>query len=237
VKSLLSILVLFAAVVLVLTSCRRMNEQQDTLPVLQELKAPQTSTDTSSIPVPPTDTAVITHRVSVVTSMGTFVIGLYGNDAPLTVKNFVSLVKKKYYDGQLIHRVGRNYVVQMGDPLTRDATLRNAWGRGGTTATGDSLLVELYPETPSARAGYHEGVVAMARRIDNPKSGTSQFFVCLQKAKLLKHEFTIFGRIVEGMDVVQRVSNVTVEPGPLDEFDGIPVDPIEIRKVIQLPLH
>jgi len=216
-------------------SCRRMAEESN-VPVLEEMVPPPASaTDTSMAEsMPLTDTAVVTQRVKVVTSMGTFVIGLYGLDAPLTVKNFVGLVKKKFYDGILVHRVSRDYLVQMGDPFTKDPSLRSAWGRGGTTATGEPLPAELDATTPSAMAGYDVGVVAMARRIDNDQSGSSQFFICLEKAKVVKHDFTIFGKIIDGIDVVMRMNEVAVEPSPLDDNDGIPVSPIEIRKVTLL---
>ncbi len=226
-------LVLFT---LVTSSCRRMAEESNT-PVLQEMAPPSTSSIDTLLDesMPPTDTAVVTQRVKVATSMGTFVIGLYGADAPITVKNFVGLVKKKFYDGMLVHRVSRDYLVQMGDPFTKDPSLRNAWGRGGATATGDALPVEIDATTPSARAGYDVGVVAMARRLDDDKSGTSQFFICLEKAKVVKHDFTIFGKVIDGMDVVMRMNGVAVEPSPLDDNDGIPVTPIEIRRVTLLP--
>lgn len=203
------------------------------MPVLEEMTPPPAvAADTTPVEsVPLTDTAEVTHKVKVVTSMGTFVIGLYGKDAPLTVKNFVGLVKKKFYDGMLVHRVARDYLVQMGDPFTKDPSLRNAWGRGGATASGEPLPVELDSATPSARAGYDVGVVAMARRLDDEKSGTSQFFICLEKAKVVKHDFTIFGKVIDGMDVIRRMNAVAVEPSPLDDNDGIPVTPIEIRRV------
>jgi undecaprenyl-diphosphatase len=77
------------------------------------------------------DSIVITQQVLVQTSLGRIRIGLYGKDAPLTVQNFLDLVKRRYYDGVLFHRVAKGFVIQTGDPTTRDASARRSWGRDG----------------------------------------------------------------------------------------------------------
>ncbi len=179
------------------------------------------------------DSAEITNYADVITSMGTFRIGLYGNDAPQTVENFMKLVKKKYYNHTLIHRVVKDFVIQMGDPTTRDPRMRAEWGRGGHTANGKPLPEELDSLLPSAKLGYHPGAVAMARRAE-PGSGTSQFFICLDKAKNLPYQYTIFGRIVKGLDVVRKISEVEVEPGSFGELDPIPDKPIRIKIIRQV---
>lgn len=226
------ILVMLAAGAVLLTAC---GETRNDLPaerskVLQDIEAPSTSVRDSQPANGTTDTAAITHTVTVSTSKGTFTLALYGADAPKTVANFVGLVKKKFYDGVLVHRVARDFIIQAGDPKTRDASARAVWGTGGQTADGKPLVEELDPATPSSRSGYQPGVLAMARK-QTPASGTSQFFICLDKANVLPHQYTIFGRVIDGMDVVRTIGAVEVEPGPLGETDGVPKENIVIRQV------
>lgn len=183
--------------------------------------------------VPPVDSlgsAVATDTVEIMTSKGAIVIELYGEDAPKTVANFLGLAEKKFYDGTLVHRVARDFVVQMGDPSTRDRKARNEWGRGGETATGEPLADELNDSLPSARRGYRPGIVAMARK-STPNSGTSQFFICLEKASALPYQYTIFGSVIDGMETVTKIGKVDVEPGPLGDTDGIPKTAIVVRSI------
>lgn len=177
-----------------------------------------------------TDTASITHFATIRTSKGTIVLGLYGDDAPKTVANFVALARSKYYDGVLIHRVSKGFIVQAGDPTTRSSQNRQEWGKGGTTADGKPLPEELDPALPSARIGYAKGVVAMARK-QASGTGTSQFFICLEKAVQLPYQYTIFGRVLEGIEFVDDIASVDIEPGPLGETDGVPKQPIVISSV------
>lgn len=174
--------------------------------------------------------AVATDTVVLSTNKGAVTIELYGQDAPKTVANFLALVDRKYYDGIAVHRVAKNFVVQMGDPITRDRKLRAEWGRGGSTATGEPLADELNDSLPSARRGYKPGVVAMARKAA-PNTGTSQFFICLEKAAALPYQYTIFGSVIDGLDVVSKIGNVEVEPGPLGDSDGIPKSAIAVTSI------
>ena len=186
-----------------------------------------------TLSVPPIDSlssAVATDTVEIITSKGAIVIELYGQDAPKTVENFLALVSRKYYDGQRVHRVARDFVIQMGDPATRDLKSRQEWGRGGATASGEPLADELNDSLPTARRGYRPGTVAMARK-PAPNSGTSQFFICLEKAAALPYQYTIFGNVIAGMDIASRIGSVEVEPGPLGDADGVPKAPITVRSI------
>lgn len=196
----------------------------------------------ATVAVPPeaspaiTDTAVITHIVTLRTSKGIIRIGLFGIDAPKTVANFVALAKRRTYNGVLFHRVARGFVVQTGDPLTKDASLRADWGKGGVTADGKPLVDELDPAAPSARVGYQKGVVAMATvlargRKSATNSATSQFFICLDRAASLPYQYTIFGRVIDGLDVVEAIAKAEVEPGPLGDTDGAPKKPIVLKDI------
>lgn len=177
------------------------------------------------------DTSVITHDVLVLTTMGEIVLGLYGFDAPLTVQNFTELIRRKVYNGTHIHRLSRDYVIQMGDPNSKDLSARDDWGQGGYTASGRPLPEELDSSTASAHRGYEPGVVAMARKQSIPESGTSQFFICLDKATVLPYKFTIFGRVLSGAEVIQAINALELQPGLLGAEDGMPVTPVQIISV------
>jgi undecaprenyl-diphosphatase len=214
--------------VLLFTACTPQQSEQGAID-LKEMTPPSTTprtlTDTTdSVAV------VITDTVRVVTSKGAFTIGLYGEDAPKAVANFLALVEAKKYNGILVHRVVQDYLIQMGDPTTKDPQLRSEWGKGGQTADGKVLSDELDPLLPSAQRGYSKGVVAMARK-QSPNSATSQFFICLEKAATLPYQYTIFGTVLDGMKVVEAIGRMEVEPGPLGETDGIPRSTITIKSI------
>ncbi len=146
------------------------------------------------------------------TSMGTFRIELYRKDAPKTVENFVKLAEKKYFDGMRVHRVVKGFVIQTGDPNSRDPAKAGLWGTGGESIYGGEFEDELDPRTPSAKEGYKRGVVAMANR--GPNTNTSQFFVCLRDVNL-PLQYSIFGKVVKGWDVVEKIGQVEIV-GPND---------------------
>jgi len=146
------------------------------------------------------------------------VISLKGDDAPQTVENFRKLIHKKFYDGLRFHRAIPNALVQTGDPRTR-------WWRGdlvGTGGPGYTLPAEI--KLPSV-----QGAVAMAR-LDgtiNPTkaSNGSQFFVCLDALPKLNGEYTIFGQVIEGMEVLQAIGKL-----PTDSND-FPIDNVVIQSM------
>ena len=175
------------------------------------------------------DSIEITDKVLIQTSMGDILIGLYGKDAPKTVENFIGLVKKRYYNGILIHRVAKNFLIQTGDRNTRYRNKKDEWGKGGESYFGEPFEDELYPETLSYRIGYQPGTVAMANR--GPNTNTSQLFICLEEAHDLEKRWTIFGRVLEGMDVVRKINNVEIIPGPFEPNDGMPVKPVKIIRM------
>lgn len=168
----------------------------------------------------------ITHKVQFNTSMGKFVIGLYGKDAPKTVENFLGLVKKRFYNGILIHRVAKRFLIQMGDNLTKSKRKKAEWGTGGESFFGKEFEDELYNNTPSYQLGYIKGMVAMANK--GPNTNKSQFFICLDEAKYLDQKWTIFGKVIQGMDVVEKISKVEIEESKWGNDDGIPKKPIRI---------
>jgi cyclophilin family peptidyl-prolyl cis-trans isomerase len=155
------------------------------------------------------------HAV-VTTSLGTFEAELYQADAPKTVENFVGLAKKKFYNGVRFHRVIKGFVIQGGDDKTKDVAKRAQWGSGGQSIWGKEFADELNSATPSFKAGYQHGVLAMANR--GPNTNTSQFFVCLEHAGL-PHQYTIFGKVIKGLDVVDKIGATPTGQGDVPKSD------------------
>lgn len=143
------------------------------------------------------------------TSMGTMEIELYGKDAPKAVENFVTLANQGFYKNILFHRVVPGFVIQAGDPKTKDASLVSDWGTGGNSIYPGILFPdELNPQTPSYKLGYREGCLAMAN--SGPNTNTSQFFIVLDDnvKERLPHNYTIFGFVRSGMDVAHKIEGV-----------------------------
>lgn len=149
---------------------------------------------------------------------GDIKVELYDNDAPKTVENFLRLSASGYYDCLTFHRIAKNFVIQGGDPT--------GTGSGGESAFGGEFADELDPNTPSAKAGYKKGVLAMANR--GPNTNTSQFFIMLADNDL-PHNYTIFGKVISDLDVVDKIgqSPITPQMGPTD---GTPITKITITK-------
>jgi cyclophilin family peptidyl-prolyl cis-trans isomerase len=168
-----------------------------------------------SQPVPETSpiaqAANFSHRVTIETNYGTIVFETYDGDAPRTVGNFVTLAEKGFYDNLTFHRVIPGFMIQGGDP------------RGdGTGGPGYQFADELSPDTDSARAGYKRGVVAMANA--GPDTNGSQFFI-MQTDYPLPHQYTIFGKVISGIETVDAIANVE-----RDQNDR-PLAPVSMKKV------
>lgn len=155
------------------------------------------------------------------TSMGTIEVEFYRNDAPKTVENFVKLAEKKYFDGIIFHRVSKGFVIQGGDPT--------GTGSGGKSIYGKEFEDELNPNAPSYKEGYKKGVLAMANR--GPNTNTSQFFIMLKDNMGLPKNYTIFGKVVKGMDVVDAIGKVDIIPGQMGPTDGRPKVDVLIKKI------
>lgn len=175
------------------------------------------------------DTAVVTHRAVIATNKGTFIVDLFGEDAPRTVENFTKLAKSGFYNHILFHRVARDFIIQAGDPNTKSNSKRKIWGNSGKSIFGDTFEDELNPTKPSYRRGYQRGTFAMANRGTN--TNTSQFFICLRDEPELPKNYTIFGRISDGMNVVSAIGGVAVQPLVSDN-DGVPIKPVMIKSIV-----
>jgi len=175
------------------------------------------------------DSIKITDYALLKTSFGEIKIALYGNYAPMTVKNFIGLARSGYYNGTLIHRIAKNFLIQMGDGTTRFPSKKNEWGKGGKSIYGGYFPDEINPNHLVYKIGYIYGTVAMAN--SGPNKNLSQFFICLDEAQYLEKKYTIFGKVIEGMDVVEKISEQEIIPYKFDSLDGTPKKPIKLLKV------
>lgn len=131
------------------------------------------------------------------TSKGDIEVELYPDMAPVTVASFLNLIKAKFYDGIIVHRVEPGFVIQAGDPKTKEKGLEAEWGTGGPGYT--------IPDEFSQTFSYdQEGLLAMAKT-QAPNSGGSQFFITLGPAEFLNAQYTPFGKVTKGMDVVKKI--------------------------------
>lgn len=162
--------------------------------------------------------------VTIETTKGNIVVELYESDVPKTVANFVGLAREGYFNGVLVHRISKGFVIQTGDS--------SGTGRGGRSIYGGTFADELNPEAPSYKAGYLRGTVAMANR--GPNTNTSQFFIVLADAPWLPKNYTIFGRVSQGMEVVDSIAAVPITPD-MGPTDGKPIDDVKMTKVTVQP--
>ena len=139
-------------------------------------------------------------NVIIKTNFGSIKFGLLPELAPETVRNFVTLAKNGIYDGTLFHRVIPGFMIQGGDPNTKDPNKKSQWGMGGP---GHSIKAEF-----SSRS-HLEGIVSMARATD-PDSAGSQFFIVTSdnNTESLDRQYTVFGKVTEGMDVAHKIENL-----------------------------
>ena len=135
------------------------------------------------------------------TSQGDVTIRFFLDKAPGHVKNFVDLAARGFYDGTLFHRVIPDFMIQGGDPFTKDPGKSALYGTGGNTdKAGKALNVKAEFNDVS----HKRGVLSMARASD-PDSASSQFFVVVKDSPFLDRQYTVFGEVVKGMDVVDRI--------------------------------
>jgi cyclophilin family peptidyl-prolyl cis-trans isomerase len=138
--------------------------------------------------------------IVVETTKGAFAFETYPIDAPKTVAHVVQLVRQGFYDGQRFHRALPGFVVQWGDPRSRDMSKEGDWGRGDAASSGTPVGV---PEIGKKRL-HTKGAVAMAHPGD-PSKADSQIYVTLADRPDLDGRYTVFGHIIAGADVPARI--------------------------------
>ncbi|MEI7733126.1 MAG: peptidylprolyl isomerase [Verrucomicrobiota bacterium] len=179
-------LILVTGLALTLVSGVRGEDKKETTPT-EPKKA-------DNKPVNVTEVAVIK------TSMGEMVLEFWPDVAPKTVENFKTLAKKGFYDGTCFHRIIKGFMVQGGDPLTKDASKEARWGTGDP---GYKLKAEFNSRS------HQRGVISMARSQD-PDSAGCQFFICHGDASFLDRQYTAFGKLIKGDDVLEKLATVPV---------------------------
>ncbi len=156
--------------------------------------------------------------VVIETKFGNIVIELFDDVAPKHSENFKKLAREGFYNGTTFHRVIPDFVIQGGDPLSKDKDRDND-GRGGP---GYTLPAEI-------KMPHKKGFVGAARLPDNinpeKRSNGSQFYICLKDLPHLDGNYTVFGKVIEGMDVVEKIAHV-----PRDKRDN-PLEKVEMKKV------
>ena len=158
-------------------------------------------------------------RVKISTSVGDIVVELFENEAPNTVANFVSLVEKKFYDGTPFHRVIAGFMAQGGDPT-------------GTGGGGPGFTIACEVDAPGARKHFR-GTLSMAHA--GPDTGGSQFFLTFRPTEHLDGKHTVFGRVIEGFDVLPKIMRTTDEQGRT--VAGVPPDRIVKAEVLRKRDH
>lgn len=155
--------------------------------------------------------------VTLTTSKGNIKLELWKNLAPSTVENFISLAQNGFYDGTRFHRVIEGFMVQGGDPLSRDMEQINRWGTGGP---GYQFEDEIHSENHNLI-----GTISMANA--GPNTNGSQFFINVADNSFLDTKHTVFGKVVEGYDIVETISMVDTIPG-IDR----PIEDVVIQSII-----
>lgn len=141
------------------------------------------------------------------TTKGDITVEFWSDVAPETVKNFQKLAREGFYDGTCFHRIVKGFMIQGGDPLTKDETQKDMWGTGGP---GYMIKAEFNTKHHS------RGVLSMARS-SNPDSAGSQFFICLDDAGFLDGQYTAFGQVIAGEDVLMAIGNTPTQYGSSSE--------------------
>jgi len=134
------------------------------------------------------------------TSAGEMVVEFWPDVAPKTVANFKKLAQEGFYDGTAFHRIIKGFMIQGGDPNTKDLSNESRYGTGGP---GYKIAAE-FNDRPHVR-----GVISMARSQD-PNSAGSQFFICLGTASSLDRQYTAFGELIKGLDVLDAIGATPV---------------------------
>ena len=134
------------------------------------------------------------------TNEGEMVVQFWTDAAPNTIENFKKLARSGFYDGTIFHRIVKGFMIQGGDPNSKDPGKENRYGEGGP---GYKIKAEFNDHS------HQRGVISMAREPD-PDSAGSQFFICLAPVQRLDGEYATFGKLIKGDDVLQKIGDTPV---------------------------
>jgi peptidyl-prolyl cis-trans isomerase B (cyclophilin B) len=167
------------------------------------------------------------NEVAVIkTSEGEMVVHFWSDAAPNTIENFKKLARAGFYDGTIFHRIIKGFMIQGGDPSSKDAAKENHYGEGGP---GYQIKAEFNQHK------HERGVISMARGPD-PDSAGSQFFICLAPVPRLDGKYTTFGKLIKGDDVLEKVGNTPVTKNIMGEMSK-PTKRVVITKIEIAPAN
>jgi cyclophilin family peptidyl-prolyl cis-trans isomerase len=157
----------------------------------------------------------IMHTATITTNLGSMTIQLSPETAPKTVANFEKLANEGFYNGVRFHRVIKDFMIQAGDPNSKDTSKKSIWGTGGPGYKFDDEL--------TSKETYPQGTLAMANA--GPNTNGSQFFIVTANPAPLPPSYTVFGKVIKGMDVALKIENVKTETADR------PIDDVVIEKI------
>ncbi len=218
-KTIFQILALFIVIMVIIVSTRKdtateeMSVQEDvSANVVSSLENNQITEETNTM-----EQETIT--VTMITSQGNIEIELWKDKAPKTVENFITLAQNGFYDGTRFHRVIEGFMIQGGDPLSKDTAQMARWGTGGP---GYQFADEIHAENKNIA-----GTISMANA--GPNTNGSQFFINVADNSYLDTRHTVFGKVISGYDVVETISLVDTIPGVDRPVQDVVIQSIEIK--------
>ena len=165
------------------------------------------------------------NEVAVIkTNEGEMVVKFWTDAAPNTIENFKKLARQGFYDGTIFHRIVKGFMIQGGDPNSKDTAKESSFGQGGP---GYEIKAEFNNHS------HDRGVLSMARGPD-PDSAGSQFFICLAPVRRLDGQYTTFGKLIKGGDVLEKIGNTPVERNTQGEMSK-PTKRVVIESVKIVP--
>src|SRR5204862_6122765 len=167
------------------------------------------------------------NEVAVIkTSEGDMVVQFWTDAAPKTIENFKKLAREGFYDGTIFHRIVKGFMIQGGDPNSKDPAKENSYGGGGP---GYKIKAEFNDRS------HERGVISMARSSD-PDSAGSHFFICLASVPSLGHQSTTFGKLIKGDDVLGRIGDTPVTRSSAGE-NSKPIKRVVIESIKIVPAN
>ena len=165
------------------------------------------------------------NEVAVIkTNEGEMVVQFWTDAAPNTIENFKKLARSGFYDGTIFHRIVKGFMIQGGDPNSKDPGKESRYGEGGP---GYKIKAEFNDHS------HQRGVISMAREPD-PDSAGSQFFICLAPVPRLDGEYTTFGKLIKGDDVLQKIGDTPVTKNSMGE-NSTPTKRVVIESIKIVP--
>ena len=214
----ISIVIAFGAILIwqFSSSTPVIQKQDDKVePVANAAPSPAPATEAPNVPItkPANNTKIM--QATLHTTKGDITIEFDGANTPNTVANFIKLAKASFYDGVKFHRVIKGFMIQGGDPFSKDDSQMDRWGTG---SPGYSFADEITPTNHNAK-----GTIAMAN--SGPNTNGSQFFINAKDNSFLDTKHTVFGKVISGLDVVSAIENT-----PIDDNDR-PVEAVVIKSI------